>query len=219
MVIRKLRNFRPFKVLNLHNNSSCDAQRVERVKKKFDELHKNLDTVEKRPGDARIFGFEQYLDDADADYFKNCHFNYCDLKKIPKPSYTTLMVNKTWNEVGAMGSGAGWHRDSGMRTQHKTFFYLSDVGPDNGPFCIKDYDNYILSLLDNPRTRLREPLRFKMKPELVNQRMMIGKAGTSFSCCTNFIHRGLPVVDGERYMLTVYAFDGELPKHLRVNTT
>lgn len=206
-IIRKIRTFTPIKTGILQNNNPCDIQRVQRVKKKFDELHNYLDSVETRPGDARIFGFEQYLESADADYFKHCHYNYCDLNKILTPAYTTLMVNKTWKEEGAMGSGAGWHRDSGIRTQHKTFFYLSDVGPDNGPFSIKDHDNYLLSLMNNPRIRVQDELRFKIKPELVKERTILGKAGTSFSCCTNFIHRGLPVKEGVRYMLTVYAYD------------
>ena len=124
----------------------------------------------------------------------------------------TLMINRTWYHPDGLGSGAGWHRDSGLQLQHKTFSYLSNVSEDNGPFVINDHSNYCLSLLDNPRVRQKEDFKLKIKSKDIIYKKILGPMGYTFSCCTNFIHRGLPVISGERYMVTVYAWNQLPPK-------
>lgn len=218
------KNYNPLKYksvkkkINFKFHENCGPERLQRMRNRFDELILENVSVEKRLGDTRIFGFEEFIENNDAEYFFNQHRLYCEHISIKLPTTMILMMNKTWNEPGAKGSGAGWHRDSGIETQHKTFFYLSDVTEQNGPFCIHDHSNYLVSMLDNPKTRLRGNFDFTFKTPDIIKKTVLGPRGTSFSCCTNFIHRGLPVIAGERYMLTVYAFNGDLPIHLQINT-
>jgi len=122
------------------------------------------------------------------------------------------MVNKTWFDPAGLGSGAGWHRDSGFQSQHKTFTYLTKVDKDNGPLVIRDKENMLLSYMNNPKTRITDPLKFRYKWGAVIDKTLTGNAGKCFSCCTNFIHRGMPVEFGERYMATVYAWNNSPPK-------
>lgn len=198
--------------LNLVEHEAIDNEVVTAVKSVFDERLARNQLTEHRLGDARIFYFEKLIPKELGNVFFEKHLSYCSANGIKKPRYMTLMVNKTWATPGGLGSGAGWHRDSGYELQHKTFTYLSDVEADNGPFVIRDKENYGLSLLNNTRTRIAEPLTFKFKFGRMIDETFTGTAGRCFSCCTNFIHRGMPVVAGERYMATVYAWNGKPPQ-------
>src|SRR6185437_16980073 len=51
-------------------------------------------------------------------------------------NHTTLAA-RLRARPGNLGSGQGWHRDA-FHFQYKAMVYLSDVGPDNGPFQLLD---------------------------------------------------------------------------------
>lgn len=198
------------KALNLRIHEPLSADLTQRLLERFYECKSNFNILERRDGDERIFYFEKYISKTDADFLFDRHLEYCDSIRIAKPSYLTLMINRTWYHPSGLGSGAGWHRDSGFKSQHKTFSYLSDVCKDNGPFVVSDHSNFWLSLFDNPRIRQKQDLKFSIKSKDLIYKEFIGSQGYSFSLCTNFIHRGLPVLSGERFMVTVYAWN-ELP--------
>jgi hypothetical protein len=189
-----------------------DADFVVRLRKSFDLCLSEGRSQDVREGDERIFCFERFIAKPDAKFLFQRHLEYCDSININRPRYMTIMMNKTWYTPMAKGSGGGWHRDSGIKSQHKTFYYLSDVSESSGPFAINDHSSYFLSLLDNPRVRQNDPLTFCVRPDDVTYQKVLGRTGYSFSCRTNFIHRGLPVDSGERYMLTIYAWNSAPPE-------
>jgi len=111
------------------------------------------------------------------------------------------------------GSGGGWHRDSMFERQFKAIIYLSDVGPDNGPFQYLVGSNTRRSVLDTLRyTRGKSNLkRFededidgicRANPSAV--RTITGSAGDVILVDTRGIHRGRPIEAGVRYTLTNY---------------
>ena len=195
------------KKINFKVGAPLSPELVQRLLKEFNYCRDNDKITETRVGDERVFFFENFIEKTDADVLFNRHRAYCRSIKAREPSYMTLMINRTWHHLDGLGSGAGWHRDSGFMSQHKTFSYLSNVSEDNGPLTIYDHSNYWLSLLDNPRVRQKENFKINIKSRDVIHKKITGPQGYSFSCCTNFIHRGLPVVSGERYMVTVYAWN------------
>ena len=195
------------KKLDFKIHEPLSGELVERLLDCFSSCLVSDQLTEVRSGDERIFYFERFIENKDSDFLFSRHVDYCESIGVANPSYMTLMINRTWYDPSALGSGAGWHRDSGVRPQHKTFSYLSDVGEDNGPFVIHDHSRYWLSLLDNPRVRQKDVFKLKIKSRDVIYKKVVAPQGHSFSCCTNFIHRGLPVDAGERYMVTVYAWN------------
>ena len=117
-------------------------------------------------------------------------------------------------EPGNQGSGEGWHRDAFMR-QFKAILYLSDVGPDNGPFqFVKDSYRPRQVLRDIWKGGLRYMQNRLSEPEV--ERILMGspdrlctytaKAGTLILVDTSSIHRGMPIENGTRYALTNYYF-------------
>lgn len=116
--------------------------------------------------------------------------------------------------IGNHGSGEGWHRDAFFR-QFKAIIYLSDVGPDNGPFqMIRDshkrprvlndmkaanlkYMQYRLDDLDISRILASEPDRLTT---------YTAPAGSLILVDTSTVHRGMPIRAGTRYALTNYYF-------------
>ena len=115
---------------------------------------------------------------------------------------------------GNSGSGGGWHRDS-FANQFKAMIYLSDVGPENGPF------QYILGS-HNLRAMIRDQRRAELGIDqtritegqiarLLNEKpqrlaSVTGLAGTLILADTTGLHRGTPIVSGERYALTNYYY-------------
>ena len=112
------------------------------------------------------------------------------------------------------GSGEGWHRDAFLR-QFKAILYLSDVGPENGPFqfvreshkasqVMRDiwssrlgYMQYRLSEAEVARIIHRAPERLTT---------YLAKAGTLILVDTSSIHRGMPIKAGSRFALTNYYY-------------
>jgi hypothetical protein len=126
---------------------------------------------------------------------------------------------------GNKGSGGGWHRDSAAEKQTKLLIYLTDVGKDNGPF------EYIVGShrpLDIVRAVYRYGLhvnQYRLSDDEVNRmiadaperrRTVLAPAGTAFIADTRCIHRGMPILSGERYSITTYLwFDSKAPEHVR----
>lgn len=134
---------------------------------------------------------------------------------------TLLLAARLSFVPGNRGSGGGWHRDSPHRSQFKALLYLSDVGPDNGPFEYIEGSHLAgnsLSLLFRGQCR---PNQYRFADEEIERilaehkirRTFIAPAGTLFLIDTKGIHRGAPIVQGRRYALTQYCFDGGRPRH------
>ncbi len=114
-----------------------------------------------------------------------------------------------------LGSGGhSWHRD-GVTQQLKAILYLNDVGPDDGPF---EYVRHTVSLRERLRHVWRSGAVFRQLEwdDAGVARMVATDPGAVVTACapagtlvvahTYGVHRGRPIVSGERYSLTNYWF-------------
>ena len=115
---------------------------------------------------------------------------------------------------GNQGSGDGWHRDAFLR-QFKAILYLSDVGPDNGPFqMIADSHRRHRVLADMHSGQLKymqyrlteQEIERIITSEPERKTTYAAKAGTLILADTSTLHRGKPIEAGTRYALTNYYF-------------
>jgi Phytanoyl-CoA dioxygenase (PhyH) len=115
---------------------------------------------------------------------------------------------------GNQGSGDGWHRDAFLR-QFKAILYLSDVGPDNGPFqMIADSHRHHRVLADMRAGQLKY-MQYRLTEQEIERIIAseperkityTAKAGTLILADTSTLHRGKPIEAGTRYALTNYYF-------------
>ncbi|CAN7315958.1 phytanoyl-CoA dioxygenase family protein [Bradyrhizobium sp. LjRoot220] len=113
------------------------------------------------------------------------------------------------------GSGDGWHRDA-HDFQFKAILYLSDVGPENGPFEYVAgsqkkwraiFDTAVGNLPSAPSTRYEPALVDRLLSRYhIQASRFLGKAGTLLLVNTTGIHRGRPLKAGSRYALTNYYY-------------
>lgn len=125
------------------------------------------------------------------------------------------MANVVLPKKGNKGSGGGWHRDSLNRRQLKLMIYLTDVNDANGPFEYKKSSHRFYHKLRF--NMFRQSVRFNelssvLKPE---SDVLVGKKGTAIIFDSSGVHRGRPIMSGERYALTYYTFAGAIPDHLQ----
>jgi hypothetical protein len=136
----------------------------------------------------------------------------CSLGLGAKNAFT--MANRIRAEAGNLGSGSGWHRDS-FFDQFKAILYLTDVTEENGPFEFLLGSHRMRKKLED-RLAYRMPLHtprvteesvaalIAREPE--RRRVALGSAGTLVLADTTGIHRGRPLVAGERIALTNYYY-------------
>ncbi len=116
--------------------------------------------------------------------------------------------------TGNQGSGEGWHRDAFLR-QFKAIIYLSDVGPDNGPFqMIRDSHRRSHVLGDMKAAKLKY-MQYRLDDQDIARILTsepdrlityTAPAGTLILVDTSTVHRGMPIKAGTRYALTNYYF-------------
>lgn len=120
-------------------------------------------------------------------------------------------------EAENLGSGEGWHRDAFFR-QFKAIIYLSDVGPDNGPFQMLKDSQQTLRVLSDIKAGKLGYMQYRLDDDEVErilkkepERLITytAKAGTLILVDTSTIHRGKPIEKGIRYALTNYYFQND----------
>ena len=188
---------------NFLHQDICD-----KIIKKFDQLNDNNIVSQRKKDDIRIFGFERVLEKKIANLFFDIDSN-ASLKFFrKKPVFQTLMVNKTFlpNDNSSLGSGGGWHRDSYFKKQLKTIFYLTKVDINNGPFTYLKPKLKIFSRFYPISTRLNPDADKKLNFCSKKISITSEQPGFGFSIISNYVHRGIPVINGSRYAITVYSF-------------
>ena len=188
-----------------HNNLKSDVCNL--IINNFDELNKKKIFSTKKKDDIRIFGFEKVLDKNITNLFFDIDTKSSIKFFKKKPLYQTLMVNKTFvssDKLGS-GSGGGWHRDSYFKKQHKTIFYLTKVNIENGPFTYLEPKLKIFSRFYPMKTRLSANADKKLNFCSNKISITSEKPGLGFSIISNYIHKGIPVINGVRYAVTVYS--------------
>ena len=188
---------------NFLQKDICD-----KIIKKFDELNNKNIVSQRKKDDIRIFGFEKVLDKNISNFFFDVD-SKSSLKffKI-KPKFQTLMVNKTFltKDNTFLGSGGGWHRDSYFKKQLKTIFYLTKVNINNGPFTYLKPKLKIFSRFYPISRRLNSDADKKLNFCSKKISITSEQPGLGFSIISNYVHKGIPVVNGVRYAITVYSF-------------
>ena len=189
-----------------HDNLKYDVCKL--IINKFDELNKKQIFSTKKNDDIRIFGFEKGLDKNITNFFFDID-NKASIKFFKKkPLYQTLMVNKLFvpSDKLSSGSGGGWHRDSYLKRQLKTVFYLTKVNIENGPFTYLEPKLKIFSRFYPMKTRLSADADKKLNFCSNKISITSEQPGLGFSIISNYIHRGIPLINGVRYAVTVYSF-------------
>ena len=120
--------------------------------------------------------------------------------------FTLTEIKAVPTRTGKEGS-MKWHRDPHDLRLCKMFIYVSDVGPENGPFTYLKYSNYnntYRSLFPQvPPSGIYPPaeeVERRIDPKDLLQCM--GKAGTVVFADTSGLHWGGYVKEGHRRMLT-----------------
>ena len=188
-----------------HNNINYDV--CNNIINTFEELNKKKIVSQTLHDDIRIFGFEKVLDKDVVNLFFDID-NKASLTFFKKrPVYQTLMVNKTFVPSDKLGSGSGdgWHRDSYLKKQLKTIFYLTKVNIENGPFTYLEPKLKFFSRFYPMKTRLSADADKKLNFCSNKTSITSDKPGLGFSIITNYIHRGIPLINGVRYAITVYS--------------
>jgi hypothetical protein len=164
-------------------------------------------------GDTRFWGVNPEVSAVLARLKAFGHTAYEEANGRP-PAASFLMVNHIDALKSPAGSGGGWHRDS-LKTQYKAFVYLTDVEKEtqgafafvpgsNGPFWRFMSIGYRLA---TGGSRYSDSLMSLLLGRGVQGRPVLLKAGIPFFLNTSLVHRGLPIVEGERIMASVYMFD------------
>ena len=117
------------------------------------------------------------------------------------------MVNKTFvpSDKLSLGSGSGWHRDSYIKRQMKTIYYLTKVNIENGPFTYLEPKLKIFNRFYPMKTRLSENADNRLNFCSNKISITSEKPGLGFSIITNYIHRGIPITKSVRYAIQVYS--------------
>jgi len=189
------------------HHDNIKSELCELIINKFDELNEKKIISQSFNDDIRIFGFEKVLDKNIANLFFEID-NKSSMKFFKKkPVYQTLMVNKAFapTEKLALGSGGGWHRDSYLKKQMKTIYYLTKVNIENGPFTYLEPKLNIFSRYYPMKTRFSENIDKKLNFCSNKISITSKKPGLGFSIISNYIHRGIPLKNGVRYAITVYS--------------
>lgn len=134
------------------------------------------------------------------------------------------MLGHIRDKKNNLGSGGGWHRDSPFSHQFKFIIYLTDVDKENGPFQYisgthkeKNIFKYSkktgISLNKYRFTEDQIEAIIANNPECKIE-TILGKAGTLMVADVKGIHRGMPILAGERWATTRYYFKNHIPEHL-----
>ena len=162
-------------------------------------------------GDFRIYGIENFLDNQKLKQKLNLTIPYVEDYASSK-LFEHFYLGAKLTPSSSKGSGGGWHKDSILKKQVKCIIYLNDVDSSNGPFQYVEGSNQffknIFHILRYGFTTRFPKGNFKFKE-------VCGSAGTLIISDTNGIHRGSPIVEKERYAITLYSYFEPAPKSVK----
>ena len=185
------------------------AQTTESLKEGFSKYKKFI----RDSDDKRIFGVELFLNGA---RYLATDEKFSDLSDLVNSERSRCAFTLgAWLKTGANGSsGGGWHRDAFL-SQFKAMLYLTDVTEENGPFELLPESHKLRNVLKGISKAKLKHWQSRLSDEDVGRveqsttlkrRTFTGKAGTLILFNSTAIHRGKPIVNGERISLTNYYF-------------
>lgn len=180
------------------------------VQKIFIEQSENVGaTVD---GDTRLWGIQKYNPEVFRNVLENVvknsrRYDLLDLEYF-------VMYNRISNSTN--GSGGGWHRD-GFPREYKVLVYLTDVEiEENGAFQYVKNSNSFKSKIFDSVSRFFLPNWTRYENVTSNKIQTItGKKGTYFIVDTSGMHRGSPVLKGQREAITYYLYENLPEKFLK----
>ena len=133
-----------------------------------------------------------------------------------------VLAAKLISKFGNKGSGGGWHMDSPFSLQFKAFLFLSDVTESNGPLeaILPTRSNYkrlqleLLGLKKSGQYRFTNEQAIKIQERTEKAHVFTAKSGDLVLTDTTALHRGKPIISGERYALTLYCGDPNITEKL-----
>lgn len=145
--------------------------------------------------------------------FRNLAINCYSAEFGCEPKHVIIMANHISAKSCPEGSGGGWHIDSFVN-QYKLFMYLTDcLDARQGPLTLfssgkylKDKIEIFKNYLTKNKFRFIEPKIERLRRQGFSEREMLLSKLTPFFVNTSAIHRGAPISNGERIMLTAYLF-------------
>ncbi|MDB4834951.1 phytanoyl-CoA dioxygenase family protein [Cyclobacteriaceae bacterium] len=195
--------------------SFCNSQELAEVLKSYDECFQNEEFVTKESNgfDKRIYAADERagflfkkLEEFSTPLFKKYSFVFTP--------YHFLLLGWMTSGEGNLGSGSGWHRDSPFAHQFKTLMYLTDVNSENGPFeyikgshtykrC-KSVSEFLGKRLSDKRFSEEEINSLIQKSVVLPITECIAEAGSLVVVDTRGLHRGKPMMSGQRKAITRY---------------
>ncbi|MBV9889704.1 MAG: phytanoyl-CoA dioxygenase family protein, partial [Rhizobacter sp.] len=195
----------------------CSAMRSELLSAMGDGSRTTLHTE-----DTRLFGIENLSQRAASFASDPMLLSVASLYAKSRERLLFCMANRvSFREGVAFGSGGEWHRDS-FRKEVKAMLYLSDVGAQDGPFCVLEGSHRGNRLARDVRslavaikrgqvtgltpTRLGDAGIRLAANEPERLLMLTANAGTLILFDGSLIHTGAPPQPGgkERWALTNY---------------
>lgn len=120
-----------------------------------------------------------------------------------------------------LGSGGGWHRDSINRRQLKFILYLTDAKRENGCFQYMPKSHWLSNKYKINKVLGKGSGEYRYSEADISTLItssrefnvidIEGKAGDLIVVDTSGIHRGAPIVQGERYAATKYMWERKIP--------
>ena len=204
-------------IKNYYTQNECtelikEMQNIFKIKKNDVLITESLD--------HRLWGFEEFSQKTDK-FLNDININnlikkYESRNKILQS--TSLAGNIKYKENGK-GSGSGWHRD---RTFYKYRFskamiYLNDVCQENGPFQYLEKShkirnivrfNHVLKKNYSEKWFHNDEINLASIKLNMKIRTITASAGDLIIFDGTGVHRGKPLLSGERFALTnYYRFD------------
>lgn len=200
-------------VINEYYSKEWCAAKIEKLNTLI-EMYRSDIWVDENESDHRVYGAER-LDTSFIDFYEDERINNI-LQTYEGANYSDGFVlgGKLTAKEKNLGSGGGWHRDTAWAKQTKAIVYLQDVIDQNGPFQYIKKSHKLANQISRSfkykfwfrKYRFQEHEIEKMKNEKTPTVTLTGKAGTVILVDTRGIHRGKPIVRGERYALTNYKY-------------
>lgn len=163
--------------------------------------------------DHRLYGAERRSAVVGA-FHEDPWLRSCCEAYLQRPARALVTLAARLDPFDGQGSGGGWHRDA-VSPQFKALLYLSDVGPDQGPFeYVRGSHHWRTRWRDRRRGRFGRQ-QTRLAPEAVARLLtdregravrVTGPAGTLVLADTGGIHRGHPLTAGSRHALTNYYY-------------
>ena len=213
-------------VKNFWDEDKC-LEGIKEVEKIMINYPKYLHSDNK--SDLRVFGAENISSEIGS-FSKNNLLNEIANEYNKKNTQLGFTLGaKIYYRPNNKGSGEGWHRD-GFYRQFKALLYLNDVGIRNGPFQLIKDSHKCRNLIKDIKKADLKYMQYRLSEDEISKLIsnnpsrlitILGKKGTLILFDTSMLHRGAPIKEGYRYVLTNYYYtnnqiDKELYKRFNV---